>query len=107
MEQDDAADPKSAIFKCVFVSVGIAAVYFINTHKTNKTVVFQNKDLRCCKYEYKPFVVHPQQVWSKDNGNVPWRHLVHLLVFSQLGQEFNQISVDDTQPGGLLGQNSA
>lgn len=28
MEQDDRADPMSAIFKCVFVSVGIAAVLF-------------------------------------------------------------------------------
>lgn len=41
-----------------------------------------------------PFVVHPQQVRAEDDGDVSGRHLVHVLVFSQFGEEFDQISVD-------------
>lgn len=54
------------------------------------------------KYWYAPFIVHPQQVWSEHDGNVSRRHLVHLLVFSQFGQELNQISVDWQQQQGRL-----
>jgi len=36
----------------------------------------------------------PEQVGSEDDGDVSRRHLVHILVFSQFGEKFDQISVD-------------
>lgn len=36
----------------------------------------------------------PQQVGSKHNSNVSRRHLVHILVLSQFGEEFDQIPVN-------------
>lgn len=50
--------------------------------------------LSLCVSAVLPFVVHPQQVRSEDNGDVSWRHFVHVLVFSQFGEEFDQIPVD-------------
>ena len=38
-----------------------------------------------------PFVVHPQQVRAQDDRDVPRRHLVHVLMLRQLGQEFDQV----------------
>lgn len=47
-----------------------------------------------------PFVVHPQQVRSEDDSDVSGRHLVHVLVFSQFGEEFDQIPVN-TETGKM------
>lgn len=44
-----------------------------------------------CVFAALPFVVHPQQVWPQDDGDVPGRHLVHVLMLSQFGEEFDQI----------------
>lgn len=50
-----------------------------------------------------PFVVHPQQVGSQDDGDVPGRHFVHVLMFGQLGEEFDQIPVGTKHRSPQLG----
>lgn len=44
-----------------------------------------------CVLAALPFVVHPQQVRSEDDGDVSGRHFVHVLMFAQFGEEFDQI----------------
>lgn len=42
-----------------------------------------------------PFCLWPQEVGTQHDGHVARRHFVHVLVFGQLGQEFDQV------PGGV------
>lgn len=42
-----------------------------------------------------PFCLWPQEVGTQHDGHIARRHFVHVLVFGQLGQEFDQV------PGGV------
>lgn len=59
----------------------------------NHILLCKNETLQLCVFAVLPFVVHPQQVWSEDNGDVSRCHFVHILMFSQFGEKFDQIPI--------------